>query len=54
VKLEVLTKQRQRAFEILRRHVREEDAPLSDHDFMKALARRYIKSRSDALIDPGE
>ena len=45
---------RMRLGSILYRHVKEEDADLSDHAFMKAVARRYLLSRKTPLIDPNE
>lgn len=46
--------QRERLNTILRRHVRAGDAELTDHEFMKAVARRYLRSRKDILVDPNE
>ena len=46
--------QRERLNAILRRHVRDSDAALTDHQFVKEIARRYLKARKDVLIDPNE
>ena len=46
--------QRERLNDILLRHVRESDAGLTDHEFVKEIARRYLKARKDYIIDPNE
>lgn len=50
----VVNRQRQRLLEILRRHVRADDADLSDHDFLSQVWGRYAEARSAPLIDPNE
>ena len=46
--------QRTRLYEILRRHVREEDASKTDHDFVRAVYHRHLAERGQPLIDPNE
>ena len=49
-----MMKQRMRLGALLYRHVREEDAKLSDMDFLKAVWERLSKEREQPLIDPNE
>lgn len=49
-----LRKQRERLNEIMRRHVREEDASLSDIDFTKAVLKRLYEQRGWEIVDPAE
>ena len=46
--------QRKRLYKILRRHVREEDADLTDDEQVYAVVNRYRKERGQPLIDPNE
>jgi hypothetical protein len=39
---------------ILRRHIRIDDAAHTDHDFVCAVHLRYLERRGDYLIDPSE
>ena len=45
---------RQRLLEILKRHLRAEDAVLSDDAFIRQVMARYHKEREQPLIDPNE
>jgi len=45
---------RMRLGRILYRFTTPEDAKLSDHAMLKAVARRYLKARKQPLIDPNE
>lgn len=49
-----MMKQRMRLGALLYRHVHEEDAKLSDMDFLKAVWARVTKEREQPLIDPNE
>ena len=44
----------ERLSDILRRHLRKEDAELSDHGLVLAVLKRYLASREEYLIDPSE
>lgn len=44
----------ERLNKILRRHIREEDAMLSDDDFLAVVMRRYHAARIAPIIDPNE
>jgi hypothetical protein len=46
--------QRQRFNEIMRRHVRADDANLSDDELARTVLNRYLKDRGLPLIDPNE
>ena len=46
--------QRQRLFELLRRHVRVEDTNLTDDQLVRSVYARYVIDRDLALIDPNE
>lgn len=51
----VLHQQRVRLNDILRRHVIEEDAALSDLELVNAVIQRFILARDlHALVDPAE
>jgi hypothetical protein len=43
-----------RVEEILRRHIRVEDAKLSDHELITAVTARYIAAREVPILDPNE
>ena len=53
-KVQLIEQQRLRFFEIMRRHVREEDGNLTDLELVRAVYERWERSLSDALIDPNE
>jgi len=46
--------QRERLRRILNRHVRAEDASLTDHGLVQAAIKRYTDERGQPLIDPNE
>lgn len=46
--------QRARLMDLLRRHVRETDALLSDDAFVRAVLGRHEEARAALLIDPNE
>jgi hypothetical protein len=43
-----------RVEEILRRHIRVEDAKLSDHELITAVTARYMAAREVPILDPNE
>lgn len=49
-----LLKQRLRFAQIMRRHIREDDAGASDDAFVRTVFARYRQERDRALIDPAE
>lgn len=46
--------QRERFFRTMRRHIRAEDARLTDDGFVRAVLNRYLADRGLPLIDPNE
>lgn len=49
-----MTELQQRLHEILRRHVRDEDSGLSDHELVTTVIARYYIERDGYLVDPNE
>ena len=43
-----------RLLELLRRHVRADDAGLTDHELVTVTYARYLNERAAPLIDPNE
>jgi hypothetical protein len=46
--------QRMRFFEIMRRHVREEDKELTDREFVRTVYERWERSLLDYIVDVNE
>lgn len=51
---ETANRLQQRFVEIMRRHIREDDAILSDDGLVRAVYSRYAHERGQPLIDPNE
>lgn len=44
----------QRVLDLLKRFARAEDMALADHEFVRALLKRYAAYREEPIIDVGE